>query len=125
MSVTRNTDFRYDLKLGELREKELSDIFTNKKIEVKTDLFYQTSGNIYVEFQSRGKLSGLSTSEADYYCYILPKGNRCSYHLFESKQFKTALKQAVRDGRATIKTGGDNGTSKGILIRFETLLKYI
>lgn len=125
MSTTRNTDFRYDLKLGEMKEAELADIFTNKKIEVKTDLFYQKSGNIYVEFESRGKVSGIATSEADFYCYILPKGDSCSYHLFDSQQFKTALKKAVKDNRAKVKVGGDNGTSKGILINFEILLKYI
>ena len=33
-----NNDFKYDLKVGQTKENELGDIFTNKTIEVKYDL---------------------------------------------------------------------------------------
>ena len=32
-----NSDFKFDLKLGQLGEKHLADILKDKKIEVKTD----------------------------------------------------------------------------------------
>lgn len=31
------SDFRYDLKVGNVKEEELAEIFSNKKIEVKYD----------------------------------------------------------------------------------------
>jgi len=44
---------------------------TNARIEVKQDLMYDRTGNIAVEFCSRGKLSGLSTTTADFWIYVL------------------------------------------------------
>lgn len=41
------------------------------KIEVKHDLMFSTTGNVAVEFRSRGKDSGISTSTADWWCYVL------------------------------------------------------
>ena len=64
-----NNDFKYDLKIGQVKEKQLAEILTNKTVEVKYDLKALETGNIYVEYQSRGKPSGISTSEADYYCF--------------------------------------------------------
>ena len=44
-----NNDFRYDLKIGQIAEKELDDIFKDKKIEVKTDFIAQKTGNVFIE----------------------------------------------------------------------------
>ena len=35
-----NSDFKYDLELGQLGEKYLNEILSNKKIEVKTAVSY-------------------------------------------------------------------------------------
>ena len=42
-----NSDFKYDLKLGQLGEKHLSRILKDKKIEVKTDFQAEKTGNIF------------------------------------------------------------------------------
>ena len=55
-----NSDFKYDLKVGQIKEKELGDIFNNSKVEVKYDLQALGTGNVFVEYWSRGKKSGLS-----------------------------------------------------------------
>ena len=60
-----NNDFKYDLKIGQVKEKQLAEILNDKTIEVKYDLKALETGNIYVEYQSRGKPSGISTSEAN------------------------------------------------------------
>jgi len=57
-----NNDFRYDLKVGQVAEELLAELLTNKKIEVKRDLRAIETGNIYVEYFSRGKASGISKS---------------------------------------------------------------
>jgi hypothetical protein len=84
-----NNDFKYDLKVGQLKEKELGEIFSSKKVEVKYDLQALDTGNVYVEYFSRGKLSGLSTSEAEYYCFAL--GN--TFHFISTEELKARCRK--------------------------------
>ncbi len=74
--VEFNNDFKYDLKIGQLGEKHLANILENKKIEVKTDFQAMKTGNIFVEYSSRGFKSGIATTQADYYCFIISRANR-------------------------------------------------
>ena len=66
-----NNDFRYDLKVGQAKEEELGNIFNSSTIEVKYDLQALQTNNVYVEYFSRGKKSGIATSQADYWCLHL------------------------------------------------------
>ena len=63
-------DFKYDLKVGQIGEQLLNDIFTLKTIEVKRDSWIYKSGNIAIEYESRNKPSGIAKSEADYWAII-------------------------------------------------------
>ena len=64
-----NSDFKYDLSVGQIKEKELADILANSKIEVKYDLKALDTGNVFVEYKSRGKSSGISNTQSDFYCF--------------------------------------------------------
>ena len=66
-----NNDFRHDLEVGQLGEKLLADILENRTIEVKKDLKAMQTGNVFIEYSSRGKRSGLSTSQADWWALIV------------------------------------------------------
>lgn len=96
-----NYDFKKDLKLGQKCEKVIikelealgmtyvSDCNNNQydvlmhspklgkdiTFEIKTDIHNSIigndSGNIFVEFESRGKQSGVMVSKADYFIYYL------------------------------------------------------
>jgi hypothetical protein len=105
-----SSDFKYDLKVGQVAEKELASVFQDKKIEVKTDLQAHKTGNVYVEYFSRGKPSGISTSESDFYCFALGS----VFVLIESKELKEKCRKYLNTSRD--KKGGDNNTSKGILL---------
>mgnify|MGYP003649027163 CR=1 FL=1 len=105
-----NNDFKYDLKVGQVKEKELGDIFSFKKVEVKYDLQASETGNVYVEYESRGKKSGISISESEYYCFAFGK----TFHLIETKELKAKCRKLI--GTKSDKKGGDNNTSKGILL---------
>ena len=59
------------IKNKAIKEKELGDILNNKSIEVKTDLKAAETGSVFVEYESRGKPSGISKTEADYYCFVV------------------------------------------------------
>jgi len=111
-----NNDFKYDLKVGQTKEEELGVIFSSKTIEVKYDLQALQTGNVFVEYESRGKKSGLSTSLSDYYCFCFGE----TFHLIKTFELKNRCREFLRTKR-DIK-GGDNNTSKGILLPINKII---
>jgi len=109
------SDFKYDLEVGQVKEKELANIFENAKIEVKNDLAAHKTGNIFVEYESRNKPSGISTSKADYYCFCFSD----SFHIIKTEKLKTLCRKRL--GTKDDVRGGDNNTSKGILLPIKDL----
>ena len=65
------SDFNYDLKVGQVAEKKIADIIQNKTIEVKNDLLTAKTGNVFIEYECRGKPSGISTTQSDFYCFVV------------------------------------------------------
>lgn len=110
-----NNDFKYDLKVGQIKEKELGEIFSDKAVEVKYDLKALDTGNVYVEYHSRGKPSGISTSLSDFYCFAFGD----TFHLISSKELKERCRKYLNTKRDRV--GGDNNTSKGILLPLKEL----
>mgnify|MGYP003652686348 FL=1 len=129
-----NGDFRYDLALGQLGEGWVGSMLTNKTIEVKFDFACYRTGNFYIEYESRGKPSGIATSKADYWMLIASTeiGERLKKDLSEITNddimfsimiSSERLKKICREKhyRRDVK-GGDNNTSLGILIKSKDLL---
>jgi hypothetical protein len=112
-----NNDFKFDLMLGQIYEQQLGELL-NQKIEVKRDYKCLETGNIYVEYESRGKLSGLSTTQANYWCYWL-SDEHCV--LIKTSRLKEMCRKYLGTNRD--KKGGDSNTSKGILLPMEDFLK--
>ena len=110
--MEHNSDFKYDLKIGKVKEDELVDIFENKKIEVKYDLKAQTTGNVFVEYYNlrTNKKSGISTTESDFYCFAIED----TFHLITSENLKDRCRKYLGTKRDVL--GGDSNTSKGILL---------
>lgn len=117
-----NSDFKFDLKIGQLKEHEISQIFSNKKIEVKTDFLAQETGNIALEYESRGKPSGISVTEADFYAYCLPLANFQNIIIFmEINELKRLAREYWSKGN--IKKMGDENTSVSVLIPLNKLFE--
>jgi hypothetical protein len=112
------TKFNKDLSYGKKHEKLVMKSMEN--FELKTDRMAHKTGNVYVEFQSRGKNSGITTSKSDTWIFkIVSKGDR---HLFSIHIPLTRLKKLVsKDYRVVL--GGDNLTSKGYLVPMNDLIK--
>lgn len=111
-----NADFSYDLAVGQMSEKALGDIFENKKVEVKSDLKAKETGNLFIEYESRGEPSGIAKSQADYWCFDIG-------HLFiliESEKLKSIVRPKLGT-KADIR-GGDKNTSKGVLLPITELI---
>ena len=73
-------DFRKNLEEGKQGEDYSKSLLTGKyKVETKTDYKCYETGNVFVEFQSRGKDSGIRVSTAEVWSFVLPKpiGTRC------------------------------------------------
>lgn len=125
MTLTKGFNPHFDicLEFGEKYENEFQKIVESKQLEVKTDKICQRTGNIFVEFESRGKDSGLATTTAVYWVYCLWSEVRKeqTYVFIPTRRLKKLIKQ---NNYREMK-GGDNWTSKGYLIPKEDLLKLI
>lgn len=108
--------------LGQLKEREIAKIFSNKKIEVKTDFMAHETGNIALEYESRGKPSGISVTEADFYAYCLPLANFQNIIIFmEINELKRLAREYWSKGN--IKKMGDENTSVSVLIPLNKLFE--
>ena len=68
--MQHNSDFRYDLKRGQEAEEWFAGLLTSDSIECKRDYRAHDTGNVFVEFESRGKPSGIRKTEAEHWAFI-------------------------------------------------------
>lgn len=113
-----NNDFRYDLQLGQIHERWLGEVLTNASIEVKRDYVAAQTGRVFVEFESRGNASGLATSEAEYWAFVL-SGHRVA--ILPTERLREICRAKFRAGKVV--RGGDNNTSRGVLVELGELLR--
>lgn len=68
------------------------------------------TGNIFIEFESRGKPSGIVTTKSDIWFYVF-------YYLREIWTIPTPkLKKLINENNFDVRCGGDNNTSLGYII---------
>lgn len=113
-----SNDFSHDLEVGQLGERALGAILSGKKLEVKTDLQAAQTGNVFVEYESRGKPSGLAKTEADFWVFILSK---CRVAIIETNQLRMICRPYYRSLRDI--NGGDVNSSRGILLPVRELIE--
>ena len=72
-----NNKFDLDLDFGKVGEKYIEQVFEGDgRIEVKTERdIWATTGNIAIEVRCRGKLSGISTTDARTWIQLLSIDN--------------------------------------------------
>lgn len=63
--VNNCKDIDYDLKMA-YKGKQYT-------YEIKTDTYPKDTGNLVIEFECRGKASGINATKADYFTYFFPK----------------------------------------------------
>lgn len=111
-----NSDFKYDLEVGNEAENEFAALLSNSKVEVKYDIMAKYTGNVFIEFESRGKPSGLATTKADFWVIKVDK----SFITFKVDDLKSVCRKWYKDNGSIV--GGDSDTSKGLLIPIKHLL---
>lgn len=87
----------------------LERVGKNYVIEVKEDFMAAKTGNVAVEYECRGKPSGINVTKADVYAYVIHEGEGVrQLHLVESKVLKKAISKKMYH-RTVV--GGDRGSN--------------
>ena len=88
-------NFDLDLKFGQQKENELQEILHNEQIECKTDKICKRTGNVFVEFEDRGKPSGILNTKSKNYaiCLWVEKRKDQLWVLIPTKILKKLMKQ--------------------------------
>lgn len=67
-------NFDLDLEFGQRGENYVLDLLKGaNKVEVKTDRFAHYTQRLSVEYKYNGNPSGISTTEADYWAFVIPQ----------------------------------------------------
>jgi hypothetical protein len=118
-----NNDFRYDLEVGQEGERLVDALFKSKRIEVKRDSWVGRTGNIAIEYESRGKPSGIATTEAEYWIIIFSREYEDKVMLvLETERLKEVARKYLKEGN--IKSMGDSNTSKAVLIPLSEISNF-
>lgn len=106
-----NNDNKYDILFKGKNDKYI-------KVEVKQDFTCARTGNVGVEYECRGKASGIQTSEADLYCFRIHESETVyNDYLIPVKELKSMI---VNKLFKAIVVGGDKGSnSKNFLFDLE------
>lgn len=113
--------FDIDFKDGLIAEKQLMKLIGTCKIEVKNDFFIDRTGNIAIEYENKGKPSGISVTEADWYAIFLGNTNAEVCVFIKVDALKELSKTFyMKNG---CKNGGDNDSAKFILIPWAEIIK--
>ncbi len=123
MLMNNDKRFDIDLKYGQVFEQKVADMLQHSKIEVKTERdMWKCTGNIAIEFESRGKPSGIATTEAEYWFHNLAIDKDIVMTLvFPTKILRNYIAQTM----PRIVSGGDNNTSRLYLLNLQSLVKMI
>lgn len=122
-----NYDFKLDLPEGEAGERLTKEILTGERgtVEVKRDWYVSFSGNVAIEFKCRGRPSGIATSTATWWAFVLD-GAKYGHEVVVLIK-RTRLRELAREfyKKGSWKPGGDGGTSRMVLIPVEELVKWV
>ena len=123
MKLNNDKRFDIDLKYGQIFEQKVADMLGNSKIEIKTerDKWHATK-NIVIEYESRGKPSGIATTEAEYWFHNLAMGDDVVLTLVFPVE---GLRRYISKNNPRTVKGGDDFTSKLYLINLKELVTLI
>ena len=121
MPVTEEVQQKFDLDLefGRLGEDFVKAFQSkNTKVEVKTARdIWKPPGNIAIEIRCRGKLSGISATEAETWINLLSYNNVIEGgFIFKTQLLRDKIKKLHKDGNLKLIMGGDDNMSQMALL---------
>lgn len=115
-----SSSFTYDLTVGEKGEDWVNMLFNGKEfIEVKTDRLAYKTGNVFIEYECRGKPSGIATTTATYWIYKIEQTDTAI--IVPIERLKNICRILYKENKTSL--GGDNNLSKGLLVPIIQLFK--
>src|SRR5262245_50898683 len=123
MLHNRNDKFDLQASQGEIAEYQLEWLLTgNGKVEVKTeDWLWERTGNICIEFECRGRPSGLAVTEAEMWAHRLTRNkgkDTVLWIMIPVERLKELCRAAFKAGHWR-EDVGDGGQSKVVLLDIE------
>ena len=125
--MKQNSDKKYDFK-GQLdgaleAEKKLHKIFVDHKFELKTESnIWHDTGNIFIEYESHDKPSGIAATEADYWVHELRTKDKrtLAYITIPTPILKEICNDLLKEGVHS-RRGGEGKKMEMLLLNLETL----
>ena len=105
------SDFDLDLSTGQTGENTVQNLLNIETVEVKTDFMAAQTGNLAIEFESRGFQSGIAVTKAEYWAFLIPDK---SLIMIKTDRLKELARKYFKKG--SVVKGGDFNSSRIILI---------
>jgi hypothetical protein len=123
----RGKKFDMQLSQAHIDERRLGDIFTGAtiaKIELKSESWlWERTGNICLEYRSRGEPSGIATTEADMWVHELKRGDdTLCWIMFPAERLLELARHHYRLGHIR-ENAGDDGEQCVVLIPLRDILR--
>ena len=118
--LNKTSTFDIDLKYGQIREKRVADLLKGGKVEVKTERsWWRKTGNIAIEYEFRGKPSGIDKTEAKWWFQILElNGKEYCMLVFRVSRLKKIVNKYKKTHTKQI---GDYRASKCVVMHIKEL----
>jgi len=100
-------NFDLDLEDGKEGEEFVRQLLTGKfTIEVKRDFIAKNTGNVFIETHQYGRPSGINTSQAEYWAFVLER----RVFIVPTDELRTMLPFGIKIA------GGDDKEFDGVLL---------
>lgn len=114
-------NFDLDLEYGQQGENHVLSLLNGaKKVEVKTDKFAHYTQRLSIEYKYKGKPSGISTTEADYWAFLIPQTQTVIF--IPTAKLKEMCKLCYKMNHKT--DGGDHHASWLIHVPLWMVVQY-
>ena len=118
----------YNWKTIAVREDNKYDLLVERcdgriiKVEVKEDFTCRKTGNVGLEFECRGKASGIAVTQATHYVYKIHRPDEIIFRVSTTKLLRKAI---ANEAYWKIVVGGDEGSnSKNYLFYYLDFCDY-
>lgn len=111
-----------DLEFGKAGELWLSQLGQEVTMEVKRCRKWDATGNLFFEYSCSGKPSGIMTTEASYFAYILSeKDFNVGVYVWHTESLKKAIQSLITAKAYRTVKGGDGFRVEGLLVPLESI----
>jgi hypothetical protein len=117
----KRNEFDLDLIYGQKGENLLRSILTTPIVEVKRDRMTYKTGNVIVEYECRGKPSGIAITKSEWFSFVLSGEYKDEVIIIiKTSRLKTIARHYYQI--QGVQFGGDDNLSKIVKIPVKELL---